>query len=1158
MRTLKIRRLISLTLIALMVFLIGTVAFAVDVPSDYMTITNAGEEGTIDLILSVASDNEDDGLEIPEGYQTITAPDEVIVEILVSVEEDGNPPLPDAEASYKVTVYYEEADGSSSTEEHEGTGKVGSKLPWEDYKQSSVIHEGKNYVLVGYSATNVISENIADNIADIHYTADENSDTIPDKWQAPDGSLVDKNLHTYTITYNFDNGVKTEQTVLEEQQVGTVAVKEVAETMSYTDGDKLYACSFNKIEADSLMVTPDDSKNEATIYYVSEGEGTPVPPTDRPAAPSIEGVTDSSITVTPVENGEYSIDGGNTWTDNPNFDSLDPDTEYEIIVRVPKPDVTNPDPNNPDDWNYSDSTTVKTDKDSGGNDTPSSVGKPEVVDKSDTTITLKPVTGGEYSKDGGETWQKGPTFTDLSPDTDYDIVQRIPDPDNPGQYIVSESVTISTDKESSSEITVPKPVLQSTTTSSITLKPITGGEYSKDNGVSWQPNSTFTGLSSNTSYTFVQRVEDPSNPGQYIVSESVTFRTDAPYVPPVIDPPKPPVDPDNPKPPVEPEPDTPVDVPSIKDITSDKIELNPIPDGEYSIDGGETWTDNPVFEPLEPGTEYEIVQRVPDPENPDEYIMSEPITVTTPEKPVIVDKPAIKEITEDSIELEPVPDGEYSIDGGETWSDTPSFPGLDPGTDYEIIQRVPDPENPGDYIVSDSIVVTTTPKPGPVVPVVPKPSIKDVTEDGIYIEPLPGTDAEYSIDGGITWHPTPDFPNLEPETTYTVVQRVPDPTNPGEWITSDPVIVITSPLPPTDDKPTLDKPVIDRTTTSSIKLVSYSGDAEYSIDGGATWQKSTLFSGLNSNTRYEFIQRIPWTGHDGEYIVSGITSAWTDTVSTPSRPSGGGGGGGSSSRPKPKPKPSTSTTPSTPTPNPEPVPVTPEPSITPVNPDNPILDRTGKVSAKEVKFLESSNHVAYIMGYPDGTVGPNNSITRAEVVTILTRLFDAENKARYASSSSTFSDVSGNAWYNSYVAMAQKAGIINGYSDGTFRPNSKITRAEFAEFASKFLPDGYRSGSCPLLDISGSWASGAIAKVYSAGWVKGYEDGTYRPNETITRAEVTVIVNRMLERLPNPDSVPVEASVYSDNTESDWFFYDVMEATHSHDYNGNDWTSVDS
>ena len=218
-------------------------------------------------------------------------------------------------------------------------------------------------------------------------------------------------------------------------------------------------------------------------------------------------------------------------------------------------------------------------------------------------------------------------------------------------------------------------------------------------------------------------------------------------------------------------------------------------------------------------------------------------------------------------------------------------------------------------------------------------------------------------------------------------------------------------------------------------------------------------------------------------------------------------------------------------------PVKPVPPIRPpVDPDKPELN--------------TEDHYAYIVGYPDGNVKPEGNITRAEVATIFFRLLTDESRNEFWSQTNNYSDVSEDAWYNNAVSTLSNAGIIDGYEDGTFKPDGNITRAEFATIAVRFFEATYDGGDL-FSDIAGHWAQDYINEAANAGIVDGYPDGTFQPQQLITRAEAVTMVNRTIDRHPDADHLLEDMITWPDNLETAWYYEQVQEATNSHAYTMN-------
>ena len=211
--------------------------------------------------------------------------------------------------------------------------------------------------------------------------------------------------------------------------------------------------------------------------------------------------------------------------------------------------------------------------------------------------------------------------------------------------------------------------------------------------------------------------------------------------------------------------------------------------------------------------------------------------------------------------------------------------------------------------------------------------------------------------------------------------------------------------------------------------------------------------------------------------------------------------------------------------------------------------------------LNTEDHYGYIVGYPvDYETGeptddqarkpvkPQGKITRAEVATIFFRMLTDESRNEYWSQSNDFTDVAADAWYNNAISTMANAGILDGYEDGSFHPNGYITRAEFATIAVRFFDLSYQ-GEDLFPDIDGHWAQDYINQAADAGIIEGYPDGTFGPQKQITRAEAVTMVNRTLDRHPDPDHFLEDMLVWPDNLDTEaWYYADMQEATNSHEY----------
>ncbi|MFQ6832778.1 S-layer homology domain-containing protein [Butyricicoccus pullicaecorum] len=239
----------------------------------------------------------------------------------------------------------------------------------------------------------------------------------------------------------------------------------------------------------------------------------------------------------------------------------------------------------------------------------------------------------------------------------------------------------------------------------------------------------------------------------------------------------------------------------------------------------------------------------------------------------------------------------------------------------------------------------------------------------------------------------------------------------------------------------------------------------------------------------------------------------------------------------------------------------PEPDPDPDDEDEEeeIIDE--EVPLAETPWLNTVDHYAYIVGYPEDyvtgqptedesrwPVKPQANITRAEVATIFFRLLTDEARDQFWMTTNNFPDVAPDAWYNNAISTMVNAGIIQGYEDGTFRPNNNITRAEFAAIASRFMSSGYDAEKDLFTDIANHWARENINDAAMTQWIHGYPDGTFLPDQAITRAEAVTLVNNVLQRKPHADHMLDTMIKWPDNPEGAWYYEAIQEATNSHDY----------
>lgn len=265
--------------------------------------------------------------------------------------------------------------------------------------------------------------------------------------------------------------------------------------------------------------------------------------------------------------------------------------------------------------------------------------------------------------------------------------------------------------------------------------------------------------------------------------------------------------------------------------------------------------------------------------------------------------------------------------------------------------------------------------------------------------------------------------------------------------------------------------------------------------------------------------------------TEGSSEATTSRPVTPGGSSGGGGGGGGSAHR------STTT-------------ATTEAATEAVSSGEV---ETGEAAPDEEKpagavaeFLNAEGyHFAYMVGYPDGSFGPNRNVTRGEIAAVFARLITGD--INVGSNSASYSDIAGNEWYADYIGYLEDLDVIAGYTDGTFGPNRPITRAEFAALLSKFTGSASASDAT-FTDVAGHWAAAQIAAAVKAGWMSGYPDKTFKPNAYITRAELVSAINRATGR--TPDVTATSGITFTDVPNGAWYANDVAEAVTEHWYTG--------
>lgn len=217
------------------------------------------------------------------------------------------------------------------------------------------------------------------------------------------------------------------------------------------------------------------------------------------------------------------------------------------------------------------------------------------------------------------------------------------------------------------------------------------------------------------------------------------------------------------------------------------------------------------------------------------------------------------------------------------------------------------------------------------------------------------------------------------------------------------------------------------------------------------------------------------------------------------------------------------------------------PYVAPYQPSTGIPDA-------DIRYL-TTDHVNYIVGYENGTVLPNGQLTRAEAATIFFRLLTEDARETFWASSNGYPDVAADDWFNVAVSTLTKAGILEGYDDGLFHPQRDITRAELAAILARFdATFGKFQPTETFPDTKGHWAESYIAHAAARGWVLGYPDGKFRPDQNISRAETVAMVNRILTRAVDQEGLTGKYLNWTDNYTNSWYYYDMLEAGNYHDY----------
>lgn len=535
----------------------------------------------------------------------------------------------------------------------------------------------------------------------------------------------------------------------------------------------------------------------------------------------------------------------------------------------------------------------------------------------------------------------------------------------------------------------------------------------------------------------------------------------------------------------------------LGNVPEDSLQAAIKVDGEW-----QDWQESLSFDGLQPGTEYEIKLRTTDTED---WLPSEEKVVTAATKGISEPPQAPLVLVsrgDTAIVIEAVPGMEYSIDDGQTWQTGGEFTGLSPSTEYQIVSRYSETEDMLPSAPGEPLTVFTK---GCQDPPDTLPKVIDRTDTSLTVEAVDGQ--EYSIDGGKTWQTGGEFTGLTPNTEYQIITRYSETEDLAPSAASDPLAVCTKGIPTAKIVP----PVVTGVTETSIAVEVVEGQ-EYALrlarqpeEDPQTLRRTVRKASVKAKSQPD---------------IPGLVRDWTDTGEFVDLLSN-----------------------------------TKYEVITRLKETEDFVASDAGTASIEVKTRDTYTpptvttvtHTAYIYGYPDGTVRPEKPISRAEAVEILQRLFPHSLEP-----ANTFSDVSNGKWYSASIGILTSAGKLKGYPDGTFRPTKAITRAEFFSLVSRFAaPSDSHSEGVFFSDISGHWAEESIQSASAAGWIIGFGDGTFRPNQPISRAEAVAVLNRVLHRSPaqTNEDLTAEPPLWSDcgNTQL-WYYADVWEASSTHDF----------
>ena len=770
-------------------------------------------------------------------------------------------------------------------------------------------------------------------------------------------------------------------------------------------------------------------------YLLTEGPYTALLTIERAAqdtpAATLEDRSAHSLTVTAIPGAEYSMDGGETWQDSSTFHDLEADTSYAILVRMKE------------DENHLASgmcpvagTTTGTTVDVLGLELPAynavynSTGH---VYPTEQLTCLEGVKNIHVTYTG--TLPNGKPYELPSPPVDAgNYTARLQLTAEDGWTLTAKQIDVAMTITKAPQTMTATPTIASRTTSTITLTAIPGAEYSMDGGGTWQDEPQFTGLTSNTAYTFSMRLKETDN---YLSSDSWTVEgktlTDTGLT-------------DE----IDFRRETIHFDPAVVEMGKDKKLTSPLPDGA-AVEPGMT-----VYMRLVDGGTGE-----PGPV----------VTVQLPERPEAPDVTVdLRDLTADTTR-----DMEYSINGGKNWARC--VPDMDVSS---LIGKK--------FLVREAAATDQFASEAAELSVPARGEKPSITLDTVAETISTTVGMDCSIDGGKTWEPCTGPLDVSGLTGKELLVRF------SASETAPPSEPATVKVPARRRAPSVGHTDETRRGRSDGTLTNTSRTMEYRLTPNGKWTAitSSTVTGLAPG-----IYEVRYGADDTSFVSQ------TQPV---------------------------------------------------------VITKGGDLPGSRLFLLNRDNHTAYIAGRTSTQAAPNADITRAEVATILYRLLTQEAKADYGTSVSPFRDVPGNAWYSSAAATLANMDVLSIYQGGTFEPNRSITRGELAAVLSRFCGTAETSGRDHFSDISGNWARDAINLAAEAGLVYGYTDGTFRPDQTITRAETIVMFNRILGRSVQAGTVLSGYRTFQDVPANAWYYWDIVEASNSHghsmDGSAEKWTAL--